>query len=238
MEHDDIDKLFSELTKESRAKYAEYTAQNIKPKYIELVAGKYALNNVIIQSISTAQLKYDEHQRTYFVYCKPFQPFVNNIIRHWGGSSFSQLKLALVSATTNKVAIMHVASAEATKQVMDNTTMLSITLELDKESNTDDINSTGIRMKMNVLGSDYELDDELTTKRAMAKQREDAVARAVTQRIKEIEDQKKAEVEMGMSYKEVFSALTALSKTDSSLAYADPDAVISKFLSVITQTHS
>ena len=236
MKPDDIDELFSELTKESRAKYAEYTAQNIKPKYIELVAGKYALNNVIVQSISTSQLKYDEHQRTYFVYCKPFQPFVNNIIRHWDAGTIRPLKLALVSATTNKVAIMHVGGVKVTKHMLDMTTEISITLELDKESNTDDINSTGIRMKMNVLGNDYELGDELITKRAIAKQYEDAVTAA--RHIKEIEDQKKADAEKVSSYKEVFSALTALSKTDSSLAYADPDAMISKFLSVIMKADS
>ena len=230
MKPDDIDELFSELTKESRAKYAEYTAQNIKPTYIELEVGKYELD-IAIQTISTSQLVYDERQRTYFVYCKPFQPFVNNIIRHWDANTFPQLKLALVSATTNKVAIMHVSGVEVTKQVMDTSAAVSITLELDKESNTNDIISTGILMKMNVLADVYDLDDELITKRAIAKQYEDAVTAA--RHIKEIEDQKKAEVDMGMSYKEVFSALTALSKTDSSLAYADPDDVIRKFLSVI-----
>ena len=233
MEHDDIDKLFSEMIKESSVKYA---LQNIKPKHIKLEPGKYALGRFVVQSISTSQLEYDEQQRTYFVHCTPFQPFVNNIISHWGTSVVPQLKLALVSATTNNVAIMHVTNAEVTKRVMDNSTMLSITLELDKESNTNDIISTGIRMKMNVLADVYDLDDELITKRAIAKQYEDAVTAA--RHIKEIEDQKKADAEKASSYNEVLSALTALAKTDSSLEYADPDAMIRKFLSVITQTNS
>lgn len=257
---DDIDELFSELKNESRVKYA---AQNIKPKYIKLEPGKCALGNVVLQSISTYQLEYDEQQRTYFVYCKPVQPFVNNIISHWGSSAIPQLKLALVSATTNKVAIMHVAGAEVTKQVMDDAKMLSITLELDKEHNTNDINSTGIRMKMNVLVDEFEMsnpfvsekkgkalihsfddvwwsdcadmittandDFRATTKSIVTKQYEDAVAR----RIKEIENQKKAEDENVMSYKAVLDTLTELSKTDSSSEKLDPNGMISKFLSVI-----
>jgi chaperonin GroEL (HSP60 family) len=55
---------------------------------------------------------------------------------------------------------------------------------------------------------------------------------------KEIEDQKKAEEEKAMIYKDVLSALTEISKTDSSLAYADPNGMISKFLSVIKKIDS
>jgi hypothetical protein len=154
MKPDDIDELFSELKKESLVKYAP---QNIKPKHITLEPGKYALGDVVVQTISTSQLEYDEQQRTYFVHCTPFQPFVNDVIRYWDAWP---LKLGLVSATTNKVAIMHVSGVKVTKQVMDMSTVVSITLELDKESNTDDINSTGIRMKMNVLGDDYEFSDD------------------------------------------------------------------------------
>lgn len=256
---DDIDELFSELKKESLVKYA---AQNIKPKYIELESSKRALRSVIVQTISTSQLEYDEQQRTYFVYCKPLQPFVNDVIRYWEAGAVRPLKLGLVSATTDKVAIMHVSDVEVTKQVMDASTVVSIALELDKESNSNAINSTGIRMKMNVLGNDYELGDALTfekkregvvkgmdyswsdwtqpitsatgdfkitTKSNIAKQYEDAVAR----RIKEIEDQKKAEDEKVMSYKAVLDTLTELSKTDSSSEKLDPNDVISKFLSVI-----
>ena len=231
---DDIDELFSELKKESRVKYG---AQNIKPKHIKLEPGKYALGNVVLQSISTAQLEYDEQQRTYFVCCEPVvQPFINNIISHWGSSAIQQLKLALVSATTNKVAIMRIAGVEVTKQAMDNAKMLFITLELDKESNTNDINSTGIRLKMNVLDYDHELDYELTVKRDVVKQYEDAIAAA--RRVKEIEDQKKAEFTKTFVYNEALSALTELAKTDSSLEYADPNSMISKFLSVIMKANS
>lgn len=160
---DDIDELFSELKKESLVKYA---AQNIKPTYIELESSKRALSlplgGGIIQTISTSQLVYDEQHRTYLVYCKPLQPFVNDVIRYWEAGTIRPLKLGLVSATTDKVAIMHVSGVKVTKQVMDATTVVSIALELDKEFNTNDINSTGIRMKMNVLGDDYELYDALT----------------------------------------------------------------------------
>lgn len=232
MKPDDIDELFSELKKVPLVKYA---AQNIKPKYIELEAGKYALD-IAIQTISTSQLEYDEHQRTYFVYCKPFQPFVNDVIRYWEAGAVRPLKLGLVSATTNKVAIMHVSGVKVTKQAMDASTVVSIALELDKESNTNDIISTGIRMKMNVLGNDYELGDALKAKRARAKQYDNAVARAVAQRTKEIEDQKRAKAEDEMHYKAVFSALTALSKMDSSLGTLDPNDMISKFLSVIKKS--
>lgn len=228
MKPDDIDKLFSELKNESRVKYVP---QNIKPKHIKLEPGKYALSNVVVQTISTSQLEYDEQQRTYFVHCTPFQPFVNDIIRYWDAGAVCPLKLGLVSATTNKVAIMHVSGVKVTKQVMDMSTVVSITLELDKESNTDDINSTGIRMKMNVLGDDYEFSDELTAKHVIAKQYKDAEAHSASKRAKEFEDQKKAEEEKAMIYKEVLSALAGPSKTDSSLAYADPNGMISKFLS-------
>ena len=238
MKPDDIDKLFSELKNESRVKYAP---QNIKPKHITLEPGKYALDDVVVQTISTSQLEYDEQQRTYFVHCTPFQPFVNDVIRYWDAIAVPPLKLALVSATTNKVAIMHVSGVKVTKQVMDMSTVVSITLELDKESNTDDINSTGIRMKMNVLGDDYEFSDELTAitaKRVITKQYKDAEAHSAAKRAKEIEDQKKAEEEKAMIYKDVLSALAGLSKTDSSLAYADPNGMISKFLSVIKKIDS
>lgn len=199
MEHDDINELFSELKKESLVKY---TAQNIKPKYIELEAGKYALD-IAIQTISTSQLVYDEQHRTYLVYCKPLQPFVNDVIRYWEAGTVRPLKLGLVSATTNKVAIMHVSGVKVTKQVMNATTVVSIALELDKESNTNDIISTGIRMKMNVLADVYDLDDALTSKRTIAKQCDDAVARALSQRIKEIEDQKTAKAEDEVNYKAI-----------------------------------
>lgn len=232
---DDIDELFSELKKESRVKYA---SQNIKPKHIKLELGKYALSNVVVQAISTSQLEYDEQQRTYFVRCTPFQPFVNDVIRYWDAGTFPQLKLALVSSTTNKVAIMHVSGVEVTKQVMDMSTVVSITLELDKENNADAINSTGIRMKMNVLVDDYEFSDELTAKRVITKQYKDAEAHSVAKRAKEIEDQKKAEEEKAMIYKDVLSALTEISKTDSSSEKLDHDSMIRKFLSVITQTYS
>lgn len=260
---DDIDELFSELKKESLVKYA---SQNIKPTYIELESSKRALSlplgGGIIQTISTSQLVYDEQHRTYLVYCKPLQPFVNDVIRYWEAGTIRPLKLGLVSATTDKVAIMHVSGVKVTKQVMDATTVVSIALELDKEFNTNDINSTGIRMKMNVLGDDYELYDALTfekkregvvkgmdyswadwihpitsatgdfkitTKSNITKQYEDAVSR----RIKEIEDQKKAEEEKVMSYKAVLDTLTELSKTDTPPEKFDADGMISKFLSVI-----
>ena len=210
----------------------KYAAQNIKPKYIELKSGRRAHRGDIVQTIYTSQLVYDEQHRTYLVYCKPLQPFVNDVIRYWEAGTIRPLKLGLVSATTDKVAIMHVSGVKVTKQVMDATTVVSIALELDKESNTNDIISTGIRMKMNVLGNDYELDDELITKRAIAKQYEDAVTAA--RHIKEIEDQKKADAEKVSRYKDVLSALTELSKTDSSLEYA----VIRKFLSVIMKADS
>lgn len=201
MEHDDIDELFSELKKESLAKY---TAQNIKPTYIELESSKRVLRGDIIQTISTSQLEYDEQHRTYFVYCKPFHPFVNNIIRYWGASTVRPLKLGLVSATTNRVAIMHVSGVKVTKQAIDASTVVSITLELDKESNSNDIISTGIRMKMNVLGNEYELGDALKAKRARAKQYDNAVARAVAQRTKEIGDQKELKQRMRCTTKPFF----------------------------------
>ena len=72
-------------------------------------------------------------------------------------------------------------------------------------------------------------DFRVTTKSIVTKQYEDAVAR----RIKEIEDQKKAEEETVISYKTVLDTLTELSKTDSSSEKLDPNGMISKFLSVI-----
>ena len=251
---DDIDELFSELKKESLVKYA---AQNIKPKYIELKSGRRAHRGDIVQTIYTSQLEYDEQQRTYLVYCKPLQPFVNDVIRYLDAGAVRPLQLGLVSSTTDKVAIMHVSDVEVTKQVMDMSTLVSIDLVLDKEHNDAAINSTGIRMKMNVLADAYNLGDEvtfekkregvvkgmdwtqpitsaagdfkITTKSNITKQYDDAVAR----RIKEIEDQKKAEEEKASSYNEVLSALTELAKTDSSLEKLDPNGMISKFLSVI-----
>lgn len=49
MEHDDIDELFSELKKESLAKY---TAQNIKPTYIELKSGRRAHRRLQLRQLS------------------------------------------------------------------------------------------------------------------------------------------------------------------------------------------
>lgn len=224
---DDVDKLFSELTKESQIKAPKPNAE-----YIELKSGRRAHRGDIVQTIYTSQLVYDEQHRTYLVYCKPLQPFVNDVIRYWEAGTIRPLKLGLVSATTDKVAIMHVSGVKVTKQVMDATTVVSIALELDKESNTNDINSTGIRMKMNVLGDDYEWDDVRTFKSTIAKQYEDAVAR----RIKEIENQKKAEDENVMSYKALSDTLTELSKMDSSLGTLGANGLISKFLSVIKKS--
>lgn len=220
--------------------------------------GKYR----IIQTISTSQLEYNEQHRAYFVNCAPFQPFVNDVIRAKAGDAFPQLKLALKSATTDKIAIMHVSGVEVIKQAVNMTNLMSIDFVLDKENNVDVINSTGIRMKMNVLVDEFEMsnpfvfekkgkgiikgmderwsdwgdtittandDFRVTTKSIVTKQYEDAVAR----RIKEIEDQKKAEEEKAMSYKTVLDTLTELSKTDSSSEKLDPNGMISKFLSVI-----
>jgi len=250
---DDIDELFSELKRESKIK-----APKPNPGYIELKLSEYASSvgpfgeYKIIQTISTSQLEYNEQQRTYFVNCVPFHPFVNDVIHAKSGGSFPQLKLALKSATTDKIAIMHVSGVEVSKQLMDMTNLVSIDFVLDKENNVDAINSTGIRMKMNVLVDEFRMSDPRgvwggaitttngdfrgTTKSDVAKQCEDAVARAVAQRTKEIEDQKRAKAEDEMHYKAVFSALTALSKMDSSLGTLDPNDMISKFLSVIKKS--
>jgi hypothetical protein len=165
---DDIDELFSEMKKESLVKYA---AQNIKPKYIELESSKRALRNVIIQTISTSQLEYDEQRRTYFVCCKPLQPFVNDVIRYWEAGAVRPLKLGLVSATTDKVAIMHVSGIEVIKQPATMANVVSIDFILDKEHNTNDINSTGIRMKMHVLVDEFEIGNPF----AFEKKRKDTI---------------------------------------------------------------
>lgn len=155
---DDIDKLFSELKNESQIKAPKPNAE-----YIELELSEYASSvgpfceYKIIQSISTSQLEYNEQQRIYKVDCVPFQPFMADVIRHWDASTFPQLKLALVSATTDKVAIMHVSGVEVFKQPVNMTNLLSIDFVLDKEHNSDAINSTGIRMKMNVLVGEFEM---------------------------------------------------------------------------------
>ena len=257
---DDIDELFSELEYKSKI-----TAPKPKQEYIELELSEYALDGPvskyrIIQTISTSQLEYNEQHRTYFVNCAPFQPFVNDVIRAKVGGAFPLLKLALKSATTDKIAIMHVSGVEVIKHAANMTNLVSIDFVLDKENNVDVINSTGIRMKMNVLVDEFEMsnpfekkgkgiikgmdagwavwgdmittandDFRVTTKSSVTKQYEDAVAR----RIKEIEDQKKAEEEKVMSYKAVLDTLTELSKTDSSSEKLDPNGMISKFLSVI-----
>lgn len=266
---DDIDKLFSELKKEPKIK-----APKPKSEYIELELSECAVSGPfgqykVVQTISTSQLEYNEQLRTYFVNCAPFQPFVNDVIRAKRSASFPQLKLGLISATTDKIAIMHVSGVEVTKQLMDMTNLVSIDFVLDKENNVDAINSTGIRMKMNVLVDEFQMSDPFefekkhrdtikythvpyadfggaitaangdfrgTTKIDVAKQCEDAVARAVAQRIKEIEDQKKAAAEDVINYNAVVSALTAISKTDSSLGTLDANDVISKFLSVIKKS--
>lgn len=75
-----------------------------------------------------------------------------------------------------------------------------------------------------------------TTKSDVTRQCDDAVARALSQRIKEIEDQKTAKAEDEISYKAIFSALTDLSKMDSSLGTLDANDLISKFLSVIKKS--
>lgn len=260
---DDIDEFFSELKNEPRIK-----ATKPNPEYIELELGEFASSvgpfgeYKIIQSISTSQLEYNEQLRTYFVNCVQFTPFMTNVICAKSVDVFSQLKIALKSATTNKIAIMHVSGIEVIKRPATMANVVSIDFILDKEHNTNDINSTGIRMKMYVLVDEFEIgnpfvfekkrkdtikgmdagwsvwDDTITTanddfrattKSIVTKQYEDAVAR----RIKEIEDQKKAEDENVMSYKTVLDTLTELSKTDSSSEKLDPNGMFSKFLSVI-----
>ena len=269
--YDDSDKLSYEM-RSGKLSYEMRSDVKIKaPKpnseYIELELSEYALGDTfskyrIIQTISTSQLEYNEQHRAYFVNCAPFQPFVNDVIRAKAGGAIPLLKIALKSATTNKIAIMHVSGIEVIKDTANMTNLVSIDFVLDKENNVDVINSTGIRMKMNVLVNEFEMsnpfvfgkkgkgvikgmDDGLsdwgdmittanddfhaTTKSIVTKQYEDAVAR----RIKEIENQKKAEDENVMSYKAVLDTLTELSKTDSSSEKLDPNGMISKFLSVI-----
>ena len=110
---DDIDELFSELKNEPRIK-----APKPNLEYIELELGEYASavghfgEYKIIQTISTSQLEYNEQHRTYFVNCVPFQPFVNEVIHAKGAGGYPKLKLALKSATTDKIAIMHVGAFE------------------------------------------------------------------------------------------------------------------------------
>ena len=147
---DDIDELFSELTKAP------------KPEYIRLALSEYALPHTFgnyrrIPMISTSQLEYDEHRLRYFVNCAPFQPFVNDVIRAIPYGDFSQLNLALKSATTGKVAIVRICGTEVLKQRLNMTNVVSIYFELDKEHNDDVINSTGIRMKMTVLIGELEM---------------------------------------------------------------------------------
>lgn len=215
---DDIDELFSELKMELKIK-----APKPNPGYIELKLSEYASSvgpfgeYKIIQTISTSQLEYNEQRRTYFVNCVPFHPFVNDVIRAKSGGPFPQLKLALKSATTNKIAIMHVSGVEVTKQLMDMTNLVSIDFVLDKENNVDAINSTGIRMKMNVLVDEFQMSDprvvwggaittngdfRSTTKSDVTNHCEDAVA--IAKRTKEIEDQKRAKAEDETHYKAVF----------------------------------
>ena len=130
--NDDIDELFSELKNEPNVK-----APKPKPEYIKLELSEYALSGPFgqykIQTISTSQLEYNEQLRTYFVNCVSFWPFVNDVIRAKSGASFPQLKLGLISATTDKIAIMHVSGVEVTKQLMDMTNLVSIDFVLDKE---------------------------------------------------------------------------------------------------------
>ena len=261
---DDIDELFSEMKSDVKIK-----APKTNSEYIELELSEYAFGDPvgkyrIIQTISTSQLEYNEQCRAYFVNCAPFQPFVNDVIRAKAGGAIPLLKLALKSATTDKIAIMHVSGVEVIKDAANMTNLVSIDFVLDKENNVDVINSTGIRMKMNVLVNEFEMsnpfvfekkgkgvikgmdagagwsdwgdmittandDFHATTKSIVTKQYEDAVAR----RIKEIENQKKAEDENVMSYKALLDTLTELSKTDSSSEKLDPNGMISKFLSVI-----
>ena len=142
------------------------------------------------------------------------------------------------------------------------TNLVSIDFVLDKENNVDAINSTGIRMKMNVLVDEFEMSnpfvfekkgkgiikgmdkgwsdwgDMITTANDDFRVTPKSIVTkqyedAVARRIKEIKDQKKAEEETVMSYKTVLDTLTELSKTDSSSEKLDPNGVISKFLSVI-----
>ena len=157
--YDDIDELFSELKNEPNVK-----APKPKPEYIELKLSEYALCGPfghwkVIRTISTAQLDYDERASVYLVNCAPFQPFVTNVIcaksvdvfPQLKVDLFPQLKIALKSATTNKIAIMHVSGIEVIKDAANMTNLVSIDFVLDKEHNDNVVNSTGIRMKMNVL---------------------------------------------------------------------------------------
>jgi hypothetical protein len=175
---------------------------------------------------------------------------------------FPQLKIALKSATTNKIAIMHVSGIEVIKQPATMANVVSIDFILDKEHNTNDINSTGIRMKMHVLVDEFEIgnpfafekkrkdtikgmdagwsvwDDMITTAnddfRATTKSNiTKRYEDAVASRIKEIKNQKKAEDENVMPYKAALDMITELTKTDSSSGKVDADGMISKFLSVI-----
>jgi hypothetical protein len=259
---DDIDELFSELKYKSKI-----TAPKPKQAYIELKLSEYALGDPvgkyrIIQTISTSQLEYNEQCRAYFVNCAPFQPFVTNVICVKSVDVFPQLKIALKSATTNKIAIMHVSGIEVIKQPATMANVVSIDFILDKEHNTNDINSTGIRMKMHVLVDEFEIgnpfafekkrkdtikgmdagwlvwDDMITTANDDFRATTKSIVTkqyedAVARRIKEIKNQKKAEDEKVMSYKAALDMITELTKTDSSSGKVDADGMISKFLSVI-----
>lgn len=147
---DDIDEPFSEPINAP------------KPEYIRLALSECALPHTFgnyrrIPMISTSQLEYDEQRLTYFVNCAPFQPFVNDVIRAIADGDFSQLNLALKSATTGKVAIVRICGTEVLKQRFNMTNVVSIYFELDKEHNDGVINSTGIRMKMTVLIDELEM---------------------------------------------------------------------------------
>jgi hypothetical protein len=216
----------------------------------------------IIQTISTAQLDYDERSSVYLVNCVQFKPFVTNVICAKSVDVFPQLKIALKSATTNKIAIMHVSGIEVIKQPATMANVVSIDFILDKEHNTNDINSTGIRMKMHVLVDEFEIgnpfafekkrkdtikgmdagwsvwDDMITTANDDFRATTKSIITkqyedAVARRIKEIKNQKKAEDENVMPYKAALDMITELTKTDSSSGKVDADGMISKFLSVI-----
>lgn len=168
---DDIDELFSEMKSEVKIK-----APKPNSEYIELELSEYALGDTFnkyqfIQTISTAQLDYDERSSVYLVNCVQFKPFVTNVICAKSIDVFPQLKIALKSATTNKIAIMHVSGIEVIKQPATMANVVAIDFILDKEHNTNDINSTGIRMKMHVLVDEFEIGNPF----AFEKKRKDTI---------------------------------------------------------------
>lgn len=178
--YDDSDKLSygmssDKLSYEMRSD-VKIKAPKPNSEYIELELSEYALGDTfgkyqIIQTISTAQLDYDEHASVYLVNCVQFKPFVTNVICVKSVDVFPQLKIALKSATTNKIAIMHVSGIEVIKQPATMTNVVSIDFILDKEHNPNDINSTGIRMKMNVLVNEFEMSNPF----AFEKKRKDTI---------------------------------------------------------------